>query len=324
MMHRPRDRPMPDKKAYTQRMELRHLRYFVAVAEEQNISRAALRLSVSQPPISRQIRDLERELKVELFERNGKKIRLSDAGRIFLAEARQVLSRADDAGEVMRLISIGKRGRVRVGYAVSPTVELLPKILRVLSRTHPEIRVELSEVSAERTVNGLRDGSLDVALTVLTSPRNFEGLRVETLATCPLRVAMPNGHRLARRRQVSLKEAAREPIIACSKAQYPEVHAGLAKIFSGYTRALNIVEEYDGIMSIIAAVQAGRGIALVFKSVEILAGQRIVLRPLTPDPAPLPIGLAYREGKVSAATRAFIEAATAMKAKSSLKSFLVV
>jgi len=305
-------------------MELRHLRYFVVVAEEQNISRAAQRLSVSQPPLTRQIQSLERELKVDLFERRGKSIRLNDAGKIFLAEARQVLNRADEAVEVMRLMALGQRGRVRVGYAVSPTVELLPKILRRLNQTHPKLRIELSEVSTEGAANGLHDGSLDVALTVPISPRNFQGLRVETLATCPVRVAMPKSHRFARRRHVSMKDVAHEPIVAFSKNQFPEAHLGLAKMFSPYSPSLNIVEEYDTVMALIAAVEAKRGIAFVFKSVSILAGQRIALRPLTPEPSPLPIGLAYREGRVSDTTHAFVEAARAIKGKFSSKPALAV
>lgn len=294
-------------------MELRHLRYFVAVAEEQNVTRAARRLCVSQPPLSRQIRDLERELKVELFEREGKKIRLSDAGRIFLAEARQILSRADDAGEVMKLFSAGKRGRVRVGYSVAGTVELLPEILRALGRTHPQIRVELSEVSIEGAVGGLRDGSLDVALTIPVSPSNFSGLRVEILGTYPISVVSRKSHRFARMRRVALKEIGREPIVTFSKTQYPDAHACLAKIFAGHARSLNIVEEYDTVMAVLAAVEAGRGVALVSSSAETLAGPNIVFRSLAPDPAPLPIGLAYLDGNVSDAARVFIEAAVALK-----------
>src|SRR5687767_9596121 len=112
------------------RMELRHLRYFVAVAEEENVTRAAERLHVSQPPLSRQIRGLEDELGVELFERSAKSIRLTDAGRMFLTEARAVLERADQAVHAVKAIGSGVSGELNVGFAPSLAVDILPRALR--------------------------------------------------------------------------------------------------------------------------------------------------------------------------------------------------
>jgi LysR family transcriptional regulator, benzoate and cis,cis-muconate-responsive activator of ben and cat genes len=104
-------------------MQLRHLRYFIAVAEEQNVTRAAARLHVSQPPLSRQIRDLENELGISLFDRGAKAVRLTEAGRVFLVEAQAVLRRADQAVEMARAVASGQRGEIHVGYAPSLTVE---------------------------------------------------------------------------------------------------------------------------------------------------------------------------------------------------------
>src|SRR5664279_412032 len=111
-------------------MELRHLRYFVIVAEEQNVTRAAERLHVSQPPLSRQIRDLEQELGVDLFRRTAKSLTLTEAGKIFLVEARAVLLRAEKAVLTVRAVAANERGQLRVGYAPSLTVEILPQALR--------------------------------------------------------------------------------------------------------------------------------------------------------------------------------------------------
>src|SRR5436190_5066214 len=113
------------------RMELRHLRYFIRVAEEENVSRAALKLHVSQPALSRQIRDLEEELGFLLLERSAKSVRLTDAGRIFLIEARAVLQRADDAVKTARAVAKGKRAELHVGYAPTLTARILPQTLRV-------------------------------------------------------------------------------------------------------------------------------------------------------------------------------------------------
>src|SRR5689334_23143937 len=110
-------------------MELRHLRYFVAVAEEQNVTRAAARLHVSQPPVSRQIRDLEDELGVPLFERNAHAVRLTEAGIVFLNEARAILRRVEQGVQMVKAVASGTRGELHVGFAPSLTVEILPNAL---------------------------------------------------------------------------------------------------------------------------------------------------------------------------------------------------
>src|SRR6478735_4660239 len=145
-------------------MELRHLRYFVAVAEEQNVSRAAKRLHVSQPPLSRQIRDLENDLGVTLFERSAKAIRLTAAGRVFLLEARAVLQRADDAVAFTKAVAHRKRTHIRVGYSFYAAAELLPRALLAFQRTNPGVSVDLSAMPTQEMFRGLRSGDLDLAL----------------------------------------------------------------------------------------------------------------------------------------------------------------
>ena len=298
-------------------MELRHLRYFVAVAEDQNITRAASRLHVSQPPLSRQIRDLEHELGVRLFERTAKAVRLTESGQLFLVEARAILERAAEGVEFIQAVARGRRGKVRVGYAASPTVEILPRALRALHESHPQISVDLREMSTQGMLRGLRERTLDVAMVVSISRRDFAGLTVEELGTYPVHVAVHRQHRFARLRKVRLQDVAREPLVTFSRRDHPESHAGLVKILAPYSSAPRIVEECDGAASLIAAVESGRGVALVFQSLALLAGPRLALRPLEPSPPPLPISVAYREAGASAAARAFVAAARAAKPKQS-------
>ena len=146
-------------------MELRHLRYFVAVAEQENVSRAALKLHVSQPGISRQIHDLEEEIGFPLFERSAKALKLTEAGKTFLEEARAVLQRADDAVKNARAVAAGS-SEIHVGYAPSLTIQILPRALRAFQAKFPKARVSLHDLSTEEMLTELRSGKLQVALTV--------------------------------------------------------------------------------------------------------------------------------------------------------------
>jgi DNA-binding transcriptional LysR family regulator len=297
-------------------MELRHLRYFVAVAEEQNVTRAAVRLHVSQPPLSRQIRDLEDELGIALFEHGAKAVRLTEAGKAFLAEARAVLRRAEEAVRVAKAVADGRQGEIHVGYAPSLTVELLPRALRYFHATNPGIRVQLRDLSTQEMLRGLRDGKLHVGLLVQVSRNVLAGLAFEELQRHAVCVVMHPAHPLARARRVGLEQVARERLIAFTLADYPEQHAWMAELFASFDRPPQIVEEHDGATSLIAAVEAGRGVAIVSQRFDCLSGPRLKVRPLQPAPAPLIVGIAYRRDHDSVVTKSFVAAAKRAKTTS--------
>jgi DNA-binding transcriptional LysR family regulator len=290
-------------------MELRHLRYFVAVAEEENVTRAAARLHVSQPPLSRQIRDLETELGVALFEHGAKAVRLTEAGRVFLNEARAVLQRADEAVQMVKAVAGGQRGEIRIGYAPSLTVELLPRALRFFQEANPGVRVQLHDISTREMLRGLREGKLHVALLVEVSPKVMSGLIFEELGRYAVAVAMHPAHRLARARRVGLEQLAHERLIAYTLADYPEYHSWLSHLFAPLNRLPKIAEEHDSSTSLIASVEAGRGVALVQQGFDCLSGPRLKVRPLSPPPPPLVVGVAYRKEAHATATKNFIAAA---------------
>jgi LysR family transcriptional regulator, benzoate and cis,cis-muconate-responsive activator of ben and cat genes len=293
-------------------MELRHLRYFIAVAEQENVSRAALKLHVSQPGISRQIRDLEEEIGVQLFERSAKALKLTDAGRKFLDEARAVLQRADEAVKSARTVAAGAGGEINVGYAPSLTIQILPRALRAFQAKFPKTRVTLHDLSTEEMLSGLRAGKLQLSLMVQPPRKMLRGLQFRELARYPTSVALAPKHPLAKSKTVSLEQLSREPLIVYSRKDYPEYHELLDELFTGL-RMPHIAEEHDGITSIIAAVESGRGFALVPKCVEFMAGSRVKLIPLSPAPSPIPVGAAWK--KETAAVKAFIEAASGEKNK---------
>lgn len=288
-------------------MELRHLRYFVAAAEQENISRAAAKLHVSQPGVSRQIHDLEEEIGFLLFERSAKALKLTDAGRKFLDEARAVLQRADDAVKNARAVAAGAGGEIHVGYAPSLTIQILPRALRAFQSKFPGARVSLHDLSTEEMLAGLQAGKLQVGLLARPSNKVLRGLKFEELARYPIFVALPPHHPLAASKTVNFEQLAKERLITYTRADYPEYHTMLAEMFVK-PKPL-IAEEHDGVTSIIAAVESGRGVALVPQCVESLAGPRIKLVPLDPAPEPIPVCAAWKDG--AGIVKEFVAAARA-------------
>jgi len=304
-------------------MELRHLKYFAAVAQEQNITKAAARLHVSQPPLSRQIRDLEEELGVTLLERSAKSVKLTEAGRVFLVEAQAVLARAEQARDAVRAFANQCTGELRVGYAPSLTVELLPHALREFQKTSPGVRVVLHDFSTEEMLSGLREGRLDLALTIEPGKAGRQGLQFQELRRYRVRVAVHPDHPWARAGDaamggnppspggtgVTMEALAMERLVAYTRRDYPEYHDWLAELFAPLGRPPQVSEEHDSASSLIAAVESGRGVAMVPESFACFTGERLKLLPLDPDPDPFPVGAVFRKGENPPAVRDFITAA---------------
>lgn len=287
-------------------MELRHLRYFVAVAETENVSRAALKLHVSQPALSRQIRDLEDEIGFQLLERTARSVSLTAAGRVFLDEARELLRLAEDAVKKARAVSLNKKEELHVGYSPTPTARILPPTLRAFQLEMPNVRVRLHDLSNQENLIQLREGRLQIAFIV--RPRKADGLRryrFEEVMRDPMRLAVPPKHPFARRGTVPLAEAAREPFLAYNREDYPDYHEMLASVFKGANTRLRIVEEHDGVSSLLPALEAGAGLAMMPESIGCMTGGRLKLVRLTPEPQPLILCLAALKSKLSPAAETF-------------------
>jgi LysR family transcriptional regulator, benzoate and cis,cis-muconate-responsive activator of ben and cat genes len=290
-------------------MELRHLRYFIAAGEGENVSRAALKLHVSQPALSRQIRDLEDELGFLLFQRSAKSVRLTEAGRAFLTEARALLQRTEDAVQAARAIATGARGELHVGYAPSLTARFLPQTLRGFQAQSPGVRVKLHDFSTGEMLAGLREGTLQMAFIVRLTPAMQRGLRFEALTRDAFCLAVAPKHPLARRRTVKLAEIVREPLITYSAKDYPEAYENLAAMFAVIKSKPRIAEEHDSVSSLIAAVEAGNGVAIAVQSLACTAGPRLKLIPFSPALPPLVVGAAWVKKGLTPAAERFLQCA---------------
>jgi len=302
--------------AYTSSMELRHLRYFVAVAGKENISQAAKSLHVSQPALSRQMRDLESELGVSLFKRGGKSVHLTEAGRVFLSESRAALNRIEDAISVTKAVAYRRRNRICIGYGPIPTAEILPRALRAFQVRNPKAKVDLRALTTQEMIRALRRGEIDVSLMADGLSEDLEGLTIVEICSYPLCVAVSKKHRFAQRRVVSIEELAKEPIISLSRRGFRWYNTLVEKVLSPYNRNLKIVEEFDDSQSVIAAVEAGRGVAITSSVIARTAGRRLAFRPLRPEPQPLPIVLAYRQVATTPLLEEFVLAAKSVQVDS--------
>ena len=265
-------------------MELRHLRYFIATAEEENVSLAASKLHVSQPAISRQIHDLEDEIGFQLFERSAKSLKLTEAGRAFLTDAKALLRNADVAVKNARAIASGALGELHVGYSPSLTAKILPASLRAFKARFPNVRVALHDVSGEEMLAGLRQDKLHVAFTAASGKKPPAGMKSKELLQDAICVAVPTGHALAEAKTVTLERLLKESLIAFSRDDYPGYLELIEDTFAQFKRVPHIVEEHDGISSVLTAVEAGRGIALVGEQAGSLGSSRVKIIPVAGVP----------------------------------------
>ena len=288
-------------------MELRHLRYFVAVAEMENVSRAATqRLHVAQPSLSRQIRDLEDEVGVPLLERTARAVRLTNAGRAFLDEARAILKHTNEAVLKARAIGGKRETELHVGDFPLVAARIMPRLLRDYHKAMPNVHVKLHDWPVEKEIAAVREGRLQLAIIVPPLTGNWRReLRFEELMTLRVCLAVSCNHPFARRETVSLTEAASEPFIGLLHEEYPQHRVYVDAIFARVKKKPRFVEEHDGWAGLFSAVDAGTGVAIASNAIDYAFADRVKLLPLTPEPKRVPLGIISRKGRLSPAAEKF-------------------
>lgn len=272
-------------------MDTRLLESFVAVAEELHFGRAAERVRITQPALSRQVRRLEDELEVELFVRDRRNVELTDAGRAFLEEARAILHRVDLARQMLRQAERGEIGTLSFGYEESTNYSVFPNVVRLYRERFPGVALELHEMSTAEQIEALLGGEIDVGL--VQEPLYTEELRVETVLYESLVVALPDHHPLAAESEVALEDLADEPFVFFPRWTRPgcyDMIIGLCRM-AGY--APNVVQEIESKQSLVGLVAAGMGVSLVNEYVNRLRRPGLVYKNIIQSDAQVNTALAW-------------------------------
>jgi len=276
-------------------MELRHLRYFVAVADEQHFTRAAKVLGIGQPPLSQQIQQLERELGTALFYRQPRGVALTPAGQAFLDDARRILREAQQATERVRRVARGEQGRIRVGLINSaPFHPLVPRVIREFRRRYPEVALSLEERTTPALAAAVRNETVDVAF-VRPLLDSGEGLRVEPVLEEPLLVALPAGHALARRKSLPLLALSLEPFVLFSRPVGAGLHDEIVQACHAAGFSPRVVQEASQVTSIVNLVASGLGVSIVPASMQQMHIEGVTYRTIQGITAKARLSLIYRE-----------------------------
>lgn len=285
-------------------MELRHLRYFLAVAEELHFGRAAARVHIAQPPLSQQIRQLEEELGVQLFKRTRRMVELTDAGKVFQKESYKVLESVERGIAKARLAGRGEAGWLSVGFIGSSTYIVLPAILREFQRKYPDIELVLQEIESSEQNKALQDGRIHISIARFPKPDPeliFESIYREELIG-----AISTNHPLSKRKLLTLSEVANEPFILFPNQ--PSAHAeNTLQIFANAHLSPQIVQTVGEMHTALGLVAAGIGTTLVPSSMKNTQREGITYINLKKSAPVLDLMMGYRKKDTSPVIRCFIE-----------------
>ena len=288
-------------------MELRHLRYFVMAAEEANISRAAARLHVSQPAVSRQIKDLEEEFGVSLFEREHNGLRLTSAGESALAHAREILRQSSAMSEAMT--AIVKRSQavsIKVGFLPTALPGFLAEGMRRFNRTYSNVCVQIFEMTPSEQETGLRNGEIDVALIGDPSAEIRQDFQVETVRKTEMAIVVPDDHRLAGRKSAELSELGNDVFLSLSEKHFPSRPQLLADLFSRAGIDPEVAIHANGLSELLGLVGGGMGVAIAPADLEQLPHGGVIFIKMKKPKHTLLFSAAWRKEGDTRAVETFV------------------
>lgn len=286
-------------------MELRQIQCFVAVAEELHFGRAAKRLGVSQPPLTRTMQRLEEEVGTRLLERTRRRVELTPAGTVFLSRAHQILSAASASLAETRLVAEGRIGTLAISFVGSAMFSILPATLRRMRERHPDVELALHEMTTDQQVLALLDGRIQAAFIrpSIVHPR----IENRVLLREDLMVALPVGHPLACRDEVSVAELADAPFVLFPRQTYRSLGNRILELCAQEGFAPKVIQEAQELQTGLGLVAGGLGVTLVSRSASFLSWPGVVLKPM-PDPVPsIELSLAFLRKEPSPILPRFLE-----------------
>jgi DNA-binding transcriptional LysR family regulator len=286
-------------------MELRHLRYFIAVAEELNIRRAAVRLNISHPPVSRQIQDLEQEAGVALITRGKRGVTLTQAGLVFLAEARLIVAHASQAIADAREAHRGIMGRLRISYSFGYLDPSLVKVIKRFRERFPKINIDIQQLDPRQQMEALQRKTIDIAYAGLRFHALQEQIHFECIHQAPVHAVFPFGHPLLAAPAIALSALAEQNFVSLAGVFY-NYQSWLEKLCAGAGYKPKIVHEADTSSTIFGLVSAGFGIALLPELHDPPASE-VAFRPIWPELPMFDFNIAWRRDDASPALRHFVD-----------------
>jgi DNA-binding transcriptional LysR family regulator len=289
-------------------MELRHLRYFIAVADELSFSRAAERLQMAQPPLSQQIQALEIELGVRLFDRKSRPLQITQAGQVFLTEARITIQKIEQAVTTTQLVHQGKLGYLTVGFTSSMANGILPMIMRAFQQKYPNVKLILCEKNCNIQIQGLRDRDTDIAF-VYQNYQSFESHDLSALRVSqePLVVVLPEKHQLASKSEISIADLANEEFVMPLANVVSDLAEQIEDLFAQAELKPKVSQQALFMVTILGLVAGGMGISILPASVQNLHRRGVVYRPIREKTTTNQLIAVWRQDDLSPILQQFLD-----------------
>jgi len=288
-------------------MELRHLRYFVAVAQHLNYSEASRRLHVAQPAISQTILDLEKEMGVKLLLRTNRSVQLTAGGGIFLREAEDILRRAGEARRLAQRAARGEVGSLGIGFFGTAAAPILPSLVQAYRRKLPDVELQLYELNPDQQLDAFDDGRIQLGFSRPLPANRREEFEEEVVYIDQLVIALSETHPLAKQRVIRLKSLAGEPFVQFHRRGAPGLFDEVIATCRRAGFSPRIINEPNFMATVMTLVESGLGVSLIPYCVRTLNRAHVVIRPISPISARIPLCVAWRKSEKSPIIAAFLD-----------------